>query len=180
MEARKMTTRTQSIQPTWTTMKSAVDLKRDLLIRIQAFFSFEKHRASYPVHYESFEKGNLQKLGTIKLCQVVVEELCLKSVKINNAKKSQPTTRKTMVLMPFDKSMEEPDIEVEVSSDDFTHVENTWRFKTPVDDSTSNEKEDANNRNDEGAETPSTFHSQELLQEDRIPKVSDEWYSQMI
>ena len=175
MEARKMTTRRQPIQPTWTTMKSAVNLRRDLMNRIQAFFSFEKHRTSYPVHYESYGKGHLQKLGTIKLCQIVVEELCLNSVKINNAKKSQPTTKKTMVLMQFDKSMEEPDIEVEVSSDDFTHVESTSKFKTPNENSTSNEKEDKSNRNDEGAETPSTLHSQELIQEDRIPKVSNGW-----
>jgi len=177
-----MTTRGQLIQPTWTTMKWTVDLRQDLITRIQAFFSFEKHRASYPVHYGSYGKVYWQKMGTITLCQIVVEELCLKSVKINNAHKSQTTTKKTMLLMPFEKTMEEPDIELkESTSDDFTNVGSTSRFKTPVvDNDVSSSKElSSSKENDTGAETPSTLHSQELIQDVRIPIVSDEWYSQM-
>ena len=162
-----MTTRGKPIEPTWTYLNSSVDLRRDVMIRLQAFFSYEKNCRTYPTHYTSFETGLMHKHGVMKLCQIVVEELGLKSVKANKQKASQTTTKKTMVLVPFTNAMEAPDMEVDESSNEFSHVENL-----------------AITRN---VETPSTLGSQELLQQTQVEgsqdhassNIPEEWYTQM-
>jgi len=119
----KATTRTQPNGPLWIRRTTAVDLKQDVLQRIEAYFEYETHvkeHSSDNLH-SLWVNGEIHKMVATKVCKYAIDDLGLKSVKWVEGNQ---LSKRTMVLSPFDPSMESPDDDyTDKSSEEFTNIE---------------------------------------------------------
>ena len=119
--------RGQPVQPQWRYSSSAVDLKQDILTRIEAYFEYDDNVSQIPLQvYQDWLNGVIHRASPTRVCKYALDE-----VQIRTLRWTQGTqlSKKVMLLSPFDKTMEEPEAPQEViqsnskSSDDFTAIE---------------------------------------------------------
>jgi len=105
MQTRRMQKETPS-EPAWVLHNASTDLKRDVLKRIKAFFSFQENRASHTKEYEVWKHDGYKYMNVGKLCNKAVDELQLRTIKRNTS--GMQIIKKIMVLNPFNGEMEAP------------------------------------------------------------------------
>jgi len=102
--------------PQWVYLNTAVDLKEEVLRRIEAYYDHEGNvsKTSELAHAQWLD-GEVHKMNSTRTCQYAIDVLHLHTVKwVEGIQLS----KRTMVLSPFDTSMEAPEETPTASTDD--------------------------------------------------------------
>jgi len=100
-------TRGRPTAPQWVLMSTAVDLRLEVLQRVEAYYEFtENVESTEPSALAQWIDGDVNKMTPTLICEYAIDVLKLQSVKwISGSQLS----KRTMVLSPFETSMESPD-----------------------------------------------------------------------
>jgi len=97
------------------------------LTRLEAYFEYDANVSQTRAQvYQDWQKGVIQKESPTRICRYALDEVQLQSLKWT---KGTQLSKKVMLLSPFDKTMEEPELPQEIiqssskSIDDFTAIE---------------------------------------------------------
>jgi len=107
-------TRRQPNAPQWVYITSAVDLKQEILRRIEVYFEYE-HNVSQTstANYQIWLNGDISRGTPTKVCRYALDSLQLRSVKWTQGTQLH---KRVMVLSPFNSVMEAPDTNRESSN----------------------------------------------------------------
>ena len=116
--------RGQPVQPQWRYSSSAVDLKQDILTRIEAYFEYDDNVSQTPLQvYQDWLNGVIHRASPTRVCKYALDEVQLRTLRWTQGTQ---LSKKVMLLSPFDKAMEEPEAPTQTNSksnDDFTAIE---------------------------------------------------------
>ena len=114
--------------PRWVYLPTSVDLKNDVLGRIEAYYKYDANvQATSEKWYKEWMEGDVKKMSATRVCNYAVNALKLNTVKFVQGSQ---LSKRTMVLVPFMEDMENTRTELNTgktdsskSSDDFTAIE---------------------------------------------------------